>query len=106
MTDLRKGGGLHAFLGRLTAEAAPVPEIAELTILGVNRDGVSHILHLLFSIPVGPYHPNRRLFGRRGEIPPEGLPAITKIPVASFGALRAVNAVSRDEHQAHLEGGR
>ena len=43
-TDLRKGGGLHAFLGRLTAEAAAVPGLAELTLLGVDQDGGSHIL--------------------------------------------------------------
>ena len=36
--------------------------------------------------------------------PPEGLPTIIKIPVASFGALRTVNVVSRDDHGMHLEG--
>ena len=38
-----------------------------------------------------------------GEIPPEVLPAIAEIPVASFGALFSVNAVSRDNHRVHLE---
>ena len=52
-TDLQKGGGIHAFLGRLTAEAAPFPGLAELTLLGVDRDGGAHILHSLFSVPVG-----------------------------------------------------
>ena len=103
-TDLQKGGGLHAFLGRLTAEAAPVPGLAELTLLGVDQDGGAHILHSLFSVPVGPYDPDRRLFGCHGELPTEGLPAITEIPVASFVALRAVSAVSREDHRVHLEG--
>ena len=94
-TDLRKGGGLHAFLGRLTAEAAPVPGLAELTLLGVDRDGGAHILHSLFSVPVGPYDPDRRLFGCRGEIPTEGLPAITEILMASFAALRAAPCPGR-----------
>ena len=67
--DLRKGGGLHAFLGRLTAEAAAVPGLAELTLLGVDQDGGAHILHSLFSVLVGPYDPDRRLFGCRGELP-------------------------------------
>ena len=103
-TDLRKGGGLHAFLGRLTAETAPVPGLADLTLLGVDRDGGTHILHSLFSVPVGPYDPDRRLFGCRGELPTEELPAITEIPVASFTALRAVSAMYREDHRVHLEG--
>ena len=101
-TDLRKGGGLHAFLGRLTAEVAPVPGLAELTLLGVDQDGGAHILHSLFSVPVVPYDPYRWLFGYRRELPIEGLPAITEIPMASFEALRAVSAVSREDHRVHL----
>ena len=53
--NLQKGGGLHAFLGRLTAEAAPVPGLAEITLLGVDRYGGSQILNSLFSVLVGPY---------------------------------------------------
>ena len=93
-TDLRKGGGVHAFLGSLTAEVAPVSRLAELMILGFDWDGGSHILNSLFSVPVGPYDPDQRLFGCRGELPLVGLPAITEIPVASFAALHAVSAVS------------
>ena len=91
-------------LGRLTAEVAPVPRLAELTLLGVDQDRGAHILHLLFSVPVGPYDPDRRLFGCHGELPTEGIPAITEIPVASFVALHAVSAVSREDQQVHLEG--
>ena len=103
-TDHRKGGGLHAFLGRLTAKAAPVPGLAELTLLGVDWDGGAHILHSLFSVPVGPYDPYRQIFGCNGELPAEGLTAITEILVASFAALRAVSTVSWEDHQVHLEG--
>ena len=103
MTDLRKGGGVFAFLFRLAAEAAPVPGLAELTLLGVDPDGGAHILHSLFSVLVGPYNPNRRLFGCRRELPPEGLFTITKIPMASFAALRTISAVSREDHRVHLE---
>ena len=80
-TDLRKGGEAHVFLGRLTAEAAPVLGLAELTLLGVDQDGGAHILHSLFSVPVSPYGPDRRLFGCRRELHAQGLPAITEIPV-------------------------
>ena len=54
--------------------------------------------------PGRPYDPDQRLFGCRGELPAEGLPAITEIPVASFAALRAVSAMSREDHLVHLEG--
>ena len=59
--DPRKGGGVHAFLVRLAAEAAPVPGITELTLLGVERDEGSHILHLPFSLLVGSYNPIRKV---------------------------------------------
>ena len=104
LTEGRKGGGLHAFLGRLTAKAVLVPGLAELTLMGVKQYGGAHILHPLFSVPVGPYDPDRRLFGCRGELPAEGLSAITDILVASFGECRFVNVVFQDDHRVHLEG--
>ena len=70
LANLRKGGGVHAFLALLTDEASPVPGLADHTLLGVYRDVGAHILHLLFSVPVGPYDPYRRLFGCCGEFPP------------------------------------
>ena len=38
LTDLQKGGGVHAFLGRLIAKAVPVQGLAELTFLWVDPD--------------------------------------------------------------------
>ena len=73
-------------------------------LLGVDRVGGAHILHSLFSVPVGPYDPDRRLFGCRGELSLNGFPAINKILVASFEALRSVINVSRDDHRLHPEG--
>ena len=61
MTNGRKGGGLHKFLGRLTDEADSVLVLAELTLLGVERDEGSHILHLPFSLLVGSYNPIRKV---------------------------------------------
>ena len=43
-TDLQKGGGLHAFLGRLTDDAVPVLGLAEIMLLGVDREEGLHIL--------------------------------------------------------------
>ena len=43
--ELRKGEGIHVFLGRLTAEAAPDSGLERLTIITVNWDVEVHILH-------------------------------------------------------------
>ena len=90
-------------LGRLTAVAVPVPGIAELTLLGVDRDGGAHILHSILSVPVGPYDPDRIFFGCRGELFSEGLPTTNEITVASFVAQRVSSSVSREDHIVHLE---
>ena len=73
-------------------------------LLGVDRVGGAHILHSLFSVPVGPYDPDRRLFGCRGELSLNGFPAINKILVASFEALYVVSTVSQEDHGLHIEG--
>ena len=104
LMELLKGGGVKAFLGRLTAEAAPFPGLSGISLLGVDQDGGSHILHSFFSVPVGPYDLDRQLFGCRGELPSEGIPAITEIPVVSFAARRGVSTVPREDHNVHLEG--
>ena len=67
MTDLWKGGGLNAFLGRITSEVDPVLGLSELTLMGADRNRGAHILHWLFSVLVGPYDPDRRLFGCRNS---------------------------------------
>ena len=56
--DGQKGGGIHAFLGRLTARAAPVPGIADIALLGFDQYRGAHILHFLFYVPVVPYNPD------------------------------------------------
>ena len=84
-------------------EAVPLSGLAELTILGFNWGGGAHILHLIFSVPVGTYEPNRRVFGCRGELPLEGLPAITEISVDSFVARHVISAVLQEYHRVHLE---
>ena len=56
------GGWVHALLGRLTAEAAPVPGLAGLTLLWFDQYGGAHILHSIFSVTVSPYDPYRWLF--------------------------------------------
>ena len=103
-TEQQKSGGIHAFLGRLTVEATPVPGLGGLTLLGVNQDREAHILHSLFSVPVVLYNPDRQLFGCCGEQSPEGIPAITDIPVASFATWRDISTVFLDDHIFYVEG--
>ena len=64
-TEQQKSGGIHALLVRLTAGAAPVPGLGGLTLIVVDPDGEAHVLHSLFSFPVGLYNPDRQLFGCR-----------------------------------------
>ena len=44
---------------------------------------------------------DRRLVEFSGEIPLEGLPPVTDIPVASFAVRRAICAVPWDDHLLH-----
>ena len=96
--ELQEGWGIHAFLGRITTEAAPVPGLAGITLLGVYRDGGSHILHSFFSAQFRPYDMNRWLFRCRGKLSFQGIPAITEIPVTSFAARSVIRDVQHEYH--------
>ena len=72
--ELRTWRGLHAFLRHITSGVDPVPGMERLTLLGVDRDDTMDLLHLLFSIPVGPYSANWRLLAFVRDIPSEGIP--------------------------------
>ena len=79
-------------MGRLTDEADPVLGLADLMLLGVNRDGGAHFLHSLFSVLIRPYDPDQRLFRCSGDLPPKGLP---RSPISRWiplgkGALSAL----------------
>ena len=91
-------------MGRLTTEAAPAPDLDRLALLVVEWDGKTYVMHSYFSVLVGPYDPERRLFGCRGEIPSEGLPAITDIPVISFAVCPIVRNIPLENHIVHVEG--
>ena len=78
--------------------------LAWYKIKEILRRKHAHLLHSLFSVPVGPYNPDLRLFGCRGELPSEGIPAITEIPVASFAVQCIVSAVPWDYQIVHVEG--
>ena len=74
-----------------------------LTLIGVDWDGMVHVLHSLFSVPVGRYYTERKLLAFSGELPTEGIPSVTDLSVDSFRVRRAVCAVPREDHLVHVE---
>ena len=58
----------------------------------------------LFSVCVNVYSTECRLFACVGELPAEGLPQVTELLPDFFAARRAVRAVPRIDHVAHLGG--
>ena len=98
----REGGSTHFWDSSQLRQ--PQSRVWRSCALGVDRDRGAHILHSFFLVPVGLYDPDRRLFGCRRELPPEGLLAITEILVSYFAELRAVITVSQEDHQVYLEG--
>ena len=73
-SELYAGRGLHAFLGHLVSAVDPVPGLECLSLMGVERDRIGHLLKLFFSVPVGLYYTNRQLFAFVGDLPVEGFP--------------------------------
>ena len=45
LSELRSGRGLHAFSWHLSSGVDPAPGLERLTLLGVDRYGMVHILH-------------------------------------------------------------
>ena len=80
-----------------------VPFMTRLSLLAVDRNGEAHVLHSFFSVPVGPYDPERRLFRCRGELPSEGLPLSADISAPSFALRRIAITVMKEYHIAHVE---
>ena len=92
-TDILSERGMHDFPGIPAAKAALPPGLERLALIAVKRDGEAHVLHSLFSVPVRPYRPERRLFVCQGELPLEGLPLIIDIPTPSFAVRRIFSAL-------------
>ena len=75
-----------------------------LDLLMVNLDGEVHVMNYFLSIPVVPYVTKLGLMVFGGDLPLEGTPPITEIPVASLAVQRAVSAVMREDHMVHVKG--
>ena len=102
--EKRYGRGVHYFLANLASRVDPVPGFDRVGLLQVNPDGMVHILHSMFSVPVDLYPSARRLFAYWGELPLEGLPPVVEFPVDAFLVRHSVRAVPREDCISHLEG--
>ena len=96
--------GVHSLLGHLTSGVDPVPGLERLTLLGGNQDGAVHLLHSLFSVPVGLYYSPRWFSIYLGELLYYGLPPVVEIPVEAFMVRRSIRSVPQADHVIHLEG--
>ena len=63
------GWGLHSFLEHLTLGEVPVPGLEQVTLVGIDKDGRVHLMHLLFSVCVDVYSTECRLFACLRKLP-------------------------------------
>ena len=75
-----------------------------MALLGVNQNGMVHLMQLLFSVLVGLYSSERKFFYCCRELPRKGIPPVDKMGIDAFGVWRAMHAVMRVDYISHLEG--
>ena len=70
-SERHSGQGIHNFLGQLESGVDTFTGLERITLLGVDRDRMVHLLKFLLSIPVSLFLTIRRLFACMGELPTE-----------------------------------
>ena len=82
----------------------PVPGLDQVTLVGVDLDGMVHFMHSLLSVWVKIYSTIQRLFAFLSKLPAEGLPPVVETPhkAETFAARRSIRAVLRVDHVTHL----
>ena len=48
--------GIHSFLDQLSSGVDYIPVMEQVAFIGVDQDGMVHLLHSLFSVPVDLYY--------------------------------------------------
>ena len=81
-----------------------IPGMEQVTLVGVDLDGMVHIFHLLLFFRVYLYLTSRFLFACWLELPTEGLPVVVEIPHESFAVQRSVCAMPQVYHVTYLGG--
>ena len=75
-----------------------------MALLGVNQNVMVHLMQLLFSVLVGLYSSERKLFYCCRELPRKGIPPVEDMGIDAFEVWRAMHAVMRVDYISHLEG--
>ena len=79
-----------------------IPGLEQITLVGVNPEGMVNLLHLLLSFLVKLYSNRRSLFAFHGNLPAKGLPLVMEIPHDYFAERHYVHAMPRVDHMTHL----
>ena len=104
MLEKRLGWGIYSFLVQLASGVDPVPGIKWVTLVGVDTDGMVHLMYSLFSVWVGIYLTRRCLFACLGDLPVKGLSLVLEIPHEAFMVRQSVCAVLRLDRVTRLGG--
>ena len=102
-TERRSRRLLHALLGRPDSCPDHRPNFERLTLLGVDRDGMVHLIKSLFSVPVGLYSSDWQLFACCKEFPRKELPPVADLDIDALRVWRKIRAVPRLDYVYHLE---
>ena len=102
--EKRSVQGIQSFLAKLTLGVDLIPILERVTLVGINPDGMLHLIHLLFSVRVNLYLNSLCLFACMGELLAEGLPLLVEIPLESFAAWRSACAMPQVDHVTHIGG--
>ena len=101
-TKKRSSRGLYSFVGYLASGVDLVSGFHALYLIGVNQKVTVHLLHLLFSVPVGLYYTAWGISACGGDMPCEGLLLVVDLPVYAFAVRRSVRAIPRVFHLSHM----
>ena len=91
--EARTGQGMNSFLSHFELGEVPVPGLERVTLVGAEKDGRVHLIHLLFSVCVDVYLAECCLFACLGELTAEGLPPVMDIPPDFVAAWRCVRVM-------------
>ena len=89
---------------QLASGVDPVPVLEWVTLVGVDPDGMAHLMQLLLSVWVDLYLTSQHMFACLVDLPAEGLPSVAETPHKAFAAWRSICAVPSVDHVTQLGG--
>ena len=75
-----------------------------MTLVGVDPDGMVHLMHFMLSVWVVIYSNSQHLFACLEELPVEAPPPVVEIPHKAFAERHSVRDVPQVDHVTHLGG--